>query len=86
MFFSIGMAFWIIIISLGYRILNKDYRGILIYLPILVLWLTIVASPVFCEYRYAYPLFTALPLYLGLNFIKKGKLENGKNSSINTML
>ena len=82
MFFSIGMAFWIIIISLGYRILNKDYRG----LPILVLWLTIVASPVFCEYRYAYPLFTALPLYLGLNFIKKGKLENGKNSSINTML
>ena len=69
-----------------YGILNKDYRGILIYLPILVLWLTIVASPVFCEYRYAYPLFTALPLYLGLNFIKKGKLENGKNSSINTML
>ena len=86
MFFSIGMAFWIIIISLGYRILNKDYRGILIYLPILVLWLTIVASPVFCEYRYAYPLFTALPLYLGLNFIKRGKLKNGKNSSIDTML
>ncbi len=71
MFFSIGMAFWLIVVSLGYKILKKEYKYILAYLIIFILWLTIVASPVFCEYRYAYPMFTILPLYIGLNFVKK---------------
>lgn len=74
MFFSIGMAFWAIVVSLGYKILKKEYKNILAYLIIFILWLTIVASPVFCEYRYAYSMFTILPLYIGLNFTKK-KLE-----------
>ena len=86
MCFSIGMAFWILVISLGYKIYIKEYKYILLYLPIFILWLTIVASPVFCEYRYAYSLFTTLPLYIALNFIKGEKKQNGKNSSINTML
>lgn len=76
MCFSIGMAFWIIVICLGYKLSKKEYKNILIYLPIFILWLTIVASPVFCEYRYAYPLFTTLPIYLSLNFIKKEELKN----------
>lgn len=86
MCFSIGTAFWLIVICLGYKILKQEYKNILIYLPIFILWLTIVASPVFCEYRYAYPLFTTLPLYIALNFIKRKELKNGKNSSTNTML
>lgn len=86
MCFSIGTAFWLIAICLGYKILKQEYKNILIYLPICILWLTIVASPVFCEYRYAYPLFTTLPLYIALNFIKRKEIENGKNSSTNTML
>ncbi len=72
MFFSIGVAFWIIVMSLGYEILNKEYKSIISYLIIFVLWLTIIASPVFCEYRYAYPMFTILPLYISLNFVRKG--------------
>lgn len=71
MFFSIGMAFWTIVICLGYQILNKEYKSILSYIIIFILWLTIVASPVFCEYRYAYSMFTILPLYISLNFIKR---------------
>ena len=71
MLFSIGMEFWLIVISLGYEILKRNYKIIVPYLIIFILWLTIVASPVFCEYRYAYPLFTTLPLYISLNFIKK---------------
>lgn len=74
MFFSIGTAFWAIVISLGYKIIKKEYKHIVSYLIIFILWLTIVASPVFCEYRYAYPMFTILPLYIGLNF----KKEEGK--------
>lgn len=86
MCFSIGTAFWLIVICLGYKILKKEYKNILIYLPIFVLWLTMVASPVFCEYRYAYSMFTTLPLYISLNFIKRKEVEDGKNSSTNTML
>lgn len=71
MFFSIGFSFWVIIISFGYEIYKKNYRCIPAYIIIIVLWLTIVASPVFCEYRYAYPMFTTLPLYIGLNFYRK---------------
>lgn len=87
MFFSIGTAFWIIVICLGYKILQGEYKHIVSYLIIFILWLTIVASPVFCEYRYAYPMFTTMPLYISLNFIKKKKeLKNGENCSTNTML
>lgn len=68
MCFSIGTAFWMIVICLGYKIYSKEYKNILIYIPIFILWLTIVASPVFCEYRYAYSLFTVLPIYISLNF------------------
>ena len=75
MFFSIGIAFWIIVVCLGYKIIQKEYMYIVVYLIIFILWLTIVASPVFCEYRYAYPMFTILPLYIALNFVKKeGKI------------
>lgn len=71
--FSAGAAFWLIVICLLYKIYQKEYKNILIYLPIFILWLTMIASPVFCEFRYAYPMFTLLPLYIPLNFIKKGE-------------
>lgn len=73
MCFSIGMAFWMIVLSLGYEILKKEYKSIPRYWILFILWLTIVASPVFCEYRYAYGMFTSLPLLIGFNFIKKEK-------------
>lgn len=86
MCFSIGTAFWIVVICLGYKVYKKEYKNILIYLPIFILWLTLIASPVFCEYRYAYPIFTTLPIYIGLDFIKRKEILDGKNCSINTML
>lgn len=73
MFFSIGMMFWMIAISLGFEIYQKRYKNAISYFIIFILWLTIIASPVFCEYRYAYPMFTTFPVYLSLNLAKKGK-------------
>lgn len=74
--FSIGTGFWIIIVLLGYKIYKKQYKFILIYLPILILWLTCVASPVYNELRYAYPIFTTLPIFICLNYVKdKEKME-----------
>ena len=73
---SVGMAFWLILLSLGYEIYMNRYKNIVIYIPILVLWLTLIASPVFCEYRYAYSMFTILPLYIGTNLIEKARLKD----------
>lgn len=86
MLFSIGAGFWLMVICLGYKIYKKEYLYILVYLPVLVLWLTMVASPAFCEFRYAYPIFTTLPLYISMNFVKRKELKDGKNCSTNTML
>lgn len=74
-FFSIGLTFWIVIALMGYNLLNKDYRMLFIYVPILVLWLTLIASPVFCEFRYAYPIFTTIPLYFGVNLKREEEIN-----------
>lgn len=87
MLFSIGFTFWMIIVFLIYCIYKKDYKKILIYLPVLILWLTTLASPVFCEFRYVYSMFTCIPILIVINFrSNKGEIKNGKNRSINTML
>jgi len=73
MMFSVGTTCWFLVVTLGYKIYKKDYKYILIYLPSFILWLTLVASPVFCEFRYAYPIFLSLPLYISMNLIKERK-------------
>ena len=79
MFFSIGFAFWIIVVFFMYSIYTKKYKQLLAYIPILILWLTTLASPVFCEYRYVYSMFTCIPILvfgtLSLDF------KNKENSS-----
>lgn len=69
--FSIGFVFWSTITMLVYVIYKKKYKLILAYIPILFLWLTTIASPVWCEYRYIYSIFTVAPLLiLGMmNFV-----------------
>lgn len=69
MLFSIGFLFWVLVTLLLYKVYEKKYIYLLIYLPLMILWLTLIASPVYCEYRYAYPLFTTFPLLAGMNFI-----------------
>ena len=64
MVFSIGFAMWLVFIQLAYIIYKKKYKLLIIYIPILALWLTNLASPVFCEFRYIYSLFTCLPILL----------------------
>ena len=60
--FSIGLYVWMLIICMGYVIYKKKYRYLLAYIPMIMLWLTTLASPVACEYRYIYSLFTCFPL------------------------
>ncbi len=80
MAFSIGTCFWALIICMGYKILQKEYKFIFLYIPIFILWLTIIASPVFCEFRYAYPMFMTLPVYLSF-CLKNNNQKNDHNNN-----
>ena len=73
MLFSIGFAMWLVFAQIAYIIYKKQYKLLLIFAPILFLWLTNLASPVFCEFRYIYSLFTCLPILL---FVAIPKNEN----------
>ncbi len=73
--FSIGFAFWITITLCMYLIYKKRYKELVPYIPILVLWLTCIASPVYCEYRYIYSMFITLPVLTSIILIKDEKLE-----------
>lgn len=60
--FSIGLFIWMLIMCIGYVIYKKKYKYLLAYVPMIMLWLTTLASPVACEYRYIYSLFTCFPI------------------------
>lgn len=76
MFLNIGFLFWIFIFGIIYCIYRKNYKLILIYLPVLCMWLTTLLSPVFGEARYVYSLFTCLPLLLAITFNKEKGEKN----------
>lgn len=78
MLYSIGFVFWIVIILMMYAIYKKEYRVILIYIPIIILWLTCLASPVAGEFRYIYSMFTCLPILIGVHF-RQDNLNQLKN-------
>ena len=73
MLYSIGFTFWIVVTMLMYARYKKKYRLMLIYIPVGILWLTCLASPVFGEFRYIYSMFTCLPIMLGVHFREKKK-------------
>lgn len=75
MLFSIGYIFWCILFFFIYCIYRKKYSIALVYIPILLLWLTTLASPVFCEFRYVYSLITCLPFLVTTIFENINKKE-----------
>lgn len=64
---NIGFVFWVILTLGMYCIYKKRYVYLLMYIPIAILYLTCIASPVSGELRYIYSMFTCLPLFLGFN-------------------
>ncbi len=71
MLYSIGFTFWIVLMMVMYAIYRKQYNLIIIYVPLAILWLTTIASPVFGEFRYIYSMFTCLPILIGIHFREK---------------
>lgn len=69
--FSVGFYFWVLLICGLYLLYRKAYTHMLLLVPLVVVWLTCLASPVFAEFRYAWPAIVCVPLVLGLSFGKK---------------
>ena len=62
---SIGLCFWVIIISFSLAIKRNNKRCLYVFTPVFGIWLTMmIATPVFAEFRYIYSAFTCLPILL----------------------
>lgn len=61
----IALIFWVFVAIVGYLIYRREYKWLLLSAPMLALWLTSVASPVWNELRYVMGIYIALPVILG---------------------
>lgn len=62
---SMGVACWILLFSIGTVIIRREYQKLPCYLPGLALLFTVlIATPVATEFRYVYFLVFCLPFYL----------------------
>ena len=70
MFWSIGFMTWILVFMTGAVFVKKSKKFLLIYLPAVGVLLTLmIATPVFSEFRYAYCIFTGVPLFCVIPFL-----------------
>ena len=68
---NIGFVFWIVLGIVFYNIYQKRYKYLLMFIPVGVLYLTCLASPVSGELRYIYAMFVSLPLFIGFGVQNK---------------
>ena len=68
---NIGFVFWIVLGIVFYNIYQKRYNYLLMFIPVGVLYLTCLASPVSGELRYIYAMFVSLPLFIGFGVQNK---------------
>jgi len=73
---NIGFYFWLLILCFAYCVYAKQYKDIVMLLPILGLWVTTIAAPM-VDIRYIYPLFLTIPLYIGI-IAKNSKIMSEK--------
>ncbi len=73
LFASVGLYVWLLIGCCVINVLKKR-EEFLLAVPLLVLLAGLwVGTPVFCEFRYAYPIILALPLMLGVTCYRKSE-------------
>lgn len=69
---SIGTAAWTCLFMFGMCFLKKKKGCLIVYIPVLAVLATLmIATPVYAEFRYAYSLFSTLPLLCVIPFIMK---------------
>ena len=69
---SIGLAVWALFFIIYRSIKHHDKLMIFIVSPLFTTWLSLlIATPVFCEFRYIYYLFLTLPFILMISLTNK---------------
>ncbi|MDE5935886.1 MAG: hypothetical protein K2G83_00550, partial [Ruminococcus sp.] len=75
LFWSIGAITWAIVFMMGASFIRRRKAILLVYLPITGILLTLmIATPVFSEFRYAYSVFTTVPLLCIIPFFNDNHL------------
>ena len=76
---SIGLVVWTMLILLYKNIYDKNRTNLFLLFPLLTTWMTLlIATPVYCEFRYAYFMFTTVPFLTIVTFAKKSSPLNNK--------
>lgn len=71
---SMGLMTWALLIVLALCLRSDNGVNALCCLPLLLLTLTLfIATPVATEFRYAYPLFFAMPLLVTVPFVRESQ-------------
>lgn len=68
--FSIGFYLWINLICLSVIIIKKEYKLLSIYFVLIANFFICLISPVYSEFRYAYPFLTTLPFIILFTVLK----------------
>lgn len=71
--FQIGFYVWLVLIAAGLLICKKRFRHLLPFCLLAGLWVTTLASPVHCEYRYIYGLIVAAPVCAAMAWSVPGR-------------
>ncbi len=58
--------FWVLAFLCAYIFYKKRYTALIPYSVLFVIWLTCITSPLFGEFRYAYPAIICVPVMLAL--------------------
>lgn len=85
LFWSIGTASWLCIFMFGLCFLKRRKSYLLVYIPVFsVLATLMIATPVYSEFRYAYSVFTTLPLLCVVPFCRSSKNSVAVSETVNT--
>lgn len=81
LFWSIGSMTWAVVFMMGASFIKRRKAFLLIYLPITGVILTLmIATPVYSEFRYAYSVFTTVPLLCVIPFVKDKYIMKTENT------
>ncbi len=66
MLYNPSFNFWILAFLCTYILYKKRYTALIPYSILFIVWLTCITSPLFGEFRYAYPAIICVPVMLAL--------------------
>ena len=75
MLMSVGFYSWLMIVSIGYLIYSEKKKLIFIWLPSVILLLTVLAGPANTMPRYIYPIIICTPLLVAFTIYSSEKKE-----------